>query len=188
MIIRLIARNTTAPTNTCAPENTTYCLSTQPESNNNDTSSTASSATPAPRLAHRNLVGVLVIAALLALGLILWLCFGKWSKPIRRFLRGDARRRNGNGNSNNHATARFGIGDGLAAPIDRNCGSASTPSKVPESRAASLDDVEKDGMVNSSSSSQSSLADREAVETDKDKEMTLTRLDSLEPALPAKVR
>ena len=44
-------------------------------------------------------------------------------------------------------------------------------------------------MVNSSSSSsQSSLADREAVETDKDKEMTLTRLDSLEPALPAKVR
>ena len=189
MIIRPIARNTTAPTNTCAPENTTYCLSTQPESNNNDTSSIASSATPAPRLAHRNLVGVLVIAALLALGLILWLCFGKWSKPIRRFLRGDARRRNGNGNSNNHATARFGIGDGLAAPIDRNCGSASTPSKVPESRAASLDDVEKDGMVNSSSSSsQSSLADREAVETDKDKEMTLTRLDSLEPALPAKVR
>lgn len=187
MIIRPIARNTTAPTNTCAPENT-YCLSTQPESNNNDTSSTATSATPAPRLAHRNLVGVLIIAALLALGLILWLCFGKWSKPIRRFLRGESRRRNDNGNGNKHAAARFGVGDGLAAPIDRNCGGASAPSKAPEQRAASLDDAEKDGMVSSSSSSQSSLADREAIETDKDKEMTPARLDSLEPALPAKVR
>jgi hypothetical protein len=38
-------------------------------------------------LAHRNLVGVLVIAALLALALALSLCFAKWSKPIRRFLR-----------------------------------------------------------------------------------------------------
>ena len=187
MIIRLIARNTTAPTYACASENP-YCLSARPESNNNDTSSTATSITPTPRLTHRNLVGVLVIAVLLALGLILWLCFGKWSKPIRHFLRGESRRRNDNDDDKKHVVARFGIGDGLAAPIDRNCGSASVPSKVPEPRAASLDDAEKAEIVNSSSSSQSSLADRKAIEIDKDEEMTQARLHSLEPALPAKVR
>lgn len=187
MIIRLIARNTTAPTYTCPSENP-YCISARRDSNNNDTSSTATSTIPTPRLTHRNLVGVLVIAALLALGLILWLCFGKWSKPIRHFLRGESRRRNDGNNDNNHVVARFGIGDGLAAPIDRNSGGASIPSKVPQPRAASLGDAEKAEMVNSSSSSQSSLADREAIEIDKDNEMTQARLDSLEPALPAKVR
>jgi hypothetical protein len=181
MIIRLIARNTTAPTFACASENP-YCLSTQRESNNNNnTSSAATSTTPTSVLTHRNLVGVLIIAALLALGLALWLCFGKWSKPIRHFLRGESRRHN----SDRDSATRFGIGDGLAAPVDRDGGTKQ--SKAPEPRAASVDGAEKVGMVDSSISSQSSLADREATEIDKDKDKEM-RQAGLEPALPAKVR
>ncbi|KAH9982484.1 hypothetical protein BGW80DRAFT_1453370 [Lactifluus volemus] len=59
--------------------------------NTNDTNTSSSpqptSGATTHLLNHTNLVGVLVIAALLVLGIILWLCFGKWSKPIRRFLR-----------------------------------------------------------------------------------------------------
>jgi hypothetical protein len=60
--------------------------------NDTNTSSSPQPTSGAPpttttHLSHTNLVGVLVIAALLVLGIILWLCFGKWSKPIRRFLR-----------------------------------------------------------------------------------------------------
>jgi hypothetical protein len=192
MIIRPIARNTTAPTYTCASENP-YCLSTQRESNNNNnnnnTSSPATGTTnPTPLLTHRNLVGVLIIAALLALGLILWLCFGKWSKPIRHFLRGESRH-------NDNYTVR---GDGLApGPIDRSNGAtnSTTVSKAPGPRgnddtaaaaAANLDDAEKPGIVDSSSS-QSSLDREEMIETDKDKEVTRAKLEP-KPALPAKVR
>lgn len=191
MIIRLVARNTTALTTTCAPENP-YCLSTQRVSNN-DTSSSATGATTTsintatPLLTHRNLVGVLVIAALLALGLILWLCFGKWSKPIRHFLRGEQR----------HNNVHFGIGDGLtAAPIDghRHSTGATTittskQSKVPpgpRSGNAADSDVEKAEIVDSSSSTHSSLY-REGIKTDNDKEETKAKR-KLEPALPAKVR
>jgi len=181
MIIRPIARNTTAPTYTCAPENP-YCLSTQRESNSNNTSSPATgTTTPTPLLTHRNLVGVLIIAALLALGLILWLCFGKWSKPIRHFLRGESRRHTDND------TVRFGIGDGLA-PIDRNGATTISKAQAPGPRgnaAAAADDdddsnAEKTGMVDSSSSSQSSI-DREDIE------VTKAKLEP-EPALPPKVR
>jgi hypothetical protein len=62
--------------------------------NTTDTNSSSSSqptTTTRHILNHTNLVGVLVIAALLILGIILWLCFGKWSKPIRRFLRREPR-------------------------------------------------------------------------------------------------
>jgi hypothetical protein len=196
MIIRPVARNTTALTTTytCAPENP-YCPSTQRVSNN-DTSSSATGATSTnistttPLLTHRNLVGVLVIAALLALGLILWLCFGKWSKPIRHFLRGEQR----------HNNVRFGIGDGLtAAPIGRHrhsTGATSiTTSKQsnappgPRSENSPDSDVEKATIVESSSSSTQSSHDREGIKIDKDnlKEETKAKLE-LEPALPAKVR
>jgi hypothetical protein len=194
MITRLVARNTTAltATYTCAPENP-YCLSAQRVSNN-DTSSSATGATSTsintatPLLTHRNLVGVLVIAALLALGLILWLCFGKWSKPIRHFLRGEQRPNN----------VRFGIGNGLAAtPIDghRHSTGATTittskQSKVrpgPRSGNASDSDVEKAEIVDSSSSSTHSSLYREGIKIDKDKEETKAKRE-LEPALPAKVR
>jgi len=182
MIIRPVARNTTA-LYTCAPENP-YCLSTQRVSNN-DTSSSAtgatdtSTSTATPLLTHRNLVGVLVIAALLALGLGLWLCFGKWSKPIRHFLRGDQR----------HNNVRFGIGDGLtAAPIDRTGPSTiiTEQSKAPpgpRSGNTADSDVEKSEMVDSSSCSTQSSLGREGIKIDKDK----AKLEH-EPALPAKVR
>src|SRR6266852_5587683 len=179
MIIRPVARNTTA-LYTCAPENP-YCLSTQRVSNN-DTSSSAtgatdtSTSTATPLLTHRNLVGVLVIAALLALGLGLWLCFGKWSKPIRHFLRGDQR----------HNNVRFGIGDGLtAAPIDRT-GASTEQSKAPpgpRSGNTADSDVEKSEMVDSSSCSTQSSLGREGIKIDKDK----AKLEH-EPALTAKVR
>jgi hypothetical protein len=184
MIIRPVACNTTAinATYTCAPENP-YCLSTQRVSNN-VTSSSATSATSAatPLLTHRNLVGVLVIAALLALGILLWLCFGKWSKPIRHFLRGEQR----------HNKVHFGIGDGLtAAPIDRNRHGtgATTVTTSKQSKAPpgphSASDVEKAEMVDSSSSSTQSSLDREEIKTCKEK--TEAKLE-LEPALPTKVR
>ena len=189
MIVRLVARNTTALTTsyTCAPENP-YCLSTQRVSNN-DTSISATSATSTstPLLTHRNLVGVLVIAALLALALILWLCFGKWSKPIRHFLRGEQR----------HNNVRFGIGDGLTtAQIDSHrhstTGATTTTSSKqskasPRSENATDPDIEKAEIVDSSSSSTHSSLDREGINIDKDKEETRAKL-GLEPALPAKVR
>jgi hypothetical protein len=178
MIIRPVARNTTALTTyTCAPENP-YCLSRQRVSNN-DTSSSATSTTSTstsattPLLTHRNLVGVLVIAALLALGLILWLCFGKWSKPIRHFLRGEQR----------HNNVRFGIGDGLAI-------TTSNQSKAPLEQCSDItadSDVEKAEIVDSSSSSTESSLDREGIKIDKGKEEIKAKLE-LEPALPAKVR
>jgi hypothetical protein len=180
MIIRPVARNTTALTNyTCAPENP-YCLSRQRVSNN-DTSSSATSTTSTntsatmPLLTHRNLVGVLIIAALLALGLILWLCFGKWSKPVRHFLRGEQR----------HNNVRFGIGDGLAIATSKQSKVLSPPGQCPEITADS--DVEKAEIVNSSSSSTESLLYREGIKIDKDKEEIKAKLE-LEPALPAKVR
>ncbi len=189
MVIRPIARDTTAPTYTCASENP-YCLSIQRVSNN-DTSSPATGTTaPTQLLTHRNLVGVLVIAALLALGLILWLCFGKWSKPIRHFLRGEQRHNNINNNN-----VRFGIGDGLAAaPIDRNrTGATATTSKAPPGPyfgSAADSDIEKAEIVDSSSSSTQNSLDQEGIEIDKDKEdKEETKANpELEPALPAKVR
>jgi hypothetical protein len=62
---------------------------TELDTNTNTTSSAPPTTTTTTThvLSHTNLVGVLVIAALLILGIILWLCFGKWSKPIRHFLR-----------------------------------------------------------------------------------------------------
>ncbi len=188
MILRPIARNTTALTGTytCASENP-YCLATQRVSNNDTSSSATSTGTGTPLLTHRNLVGILVIAALLALGLILWLCFGKWSKPIRHFLRGEQRQNNNN--------VHFGIGDRLAAvPTDRpNRNSDATGGTSKLSRAArpgpcdnaADSDVEKAEIVDSSST-QSSL-DREGIEIDKDNEEIKAKPE-LEPALPAKVR
>jgi hypothetical protein len=184
MIIHPVARNTTAPTATytCSPENS-YCLSTQRVSNN-DTSSSATGATTSTvthLLTHRNLVGILVIAALLALGLILWLCFGKWSKPIRHFLRGEQRH-----------DVRFGIGDGLTVDRHRHGTGASTiitskQSEAPRSGNTADSDVEKSEMVDSSSCSTQSSLDRQGIKIDKDKEETKAKLE-LEPALPAKVR
>jgi hypothetical protein len=181
MILRPIARNTTAPTGTytCASENP-YCLATQRVSNNDTSSSATSTSTRTPLLTHRNLVGILVIAALFALGLILWLCFGKWSKPIRHFLRGEQRQ-------NNNNNVRFGIGDRLAAVLTdrpkRNSGGTSKSSKAAQPGPcdnAADSDIEKAGIVDSSSGSTQSSLDREGIEIDQDKE--------LEPALPAKVR
>jgi hypothetical protein len=178
MIIHPVARNTTALTTyTCAPANP-YCLSSQRVSNNNDTASSATSTSTSattPLLTHRNLVGVLVIAALLALGLILWLCFGKWSKPIRHFLRGEQR----------HNSVRFGIGDGLTTTT-----TTSKQSKAPSGPCSEItadSDVEKAEIVDSSSSSTQSSLDREGIKIDKDKEETKPNLKP-EPARPAKVR
>lgn len=177
MIIRPIARNTTAPAYTCAPENP-YCLSTQRESTNNASSpaTTTTTTNPTHLLTHRNLVGVLIIAALLALGLILWLCFGRWSKPIRHFLRGESRQ------DENKNTVRFGIGAGPAsingATASSKQQSAALGSQANANAATDSDDAEKAGIVDSSSSSQSSL-DNKGRETTKAK---------LEPAPPAKVR
>jgi len=84
MIVPFFARDTS-----CSPENP-YCLSTRSDNNDNATTTpttTTGTTHTHPLLGHRNLVGVLVIAALLALALVLSLCFAKWSKPIRRFLR-----------------------------------------------------------------------------------------------------
>ncbi|KAI0274654.1 hypothetical protein BC834DRAFT_849078 [Gloeopeniophorella convolvens] len=85
MLIHLFARNSTGPY-TCAPSNP-YCLSVaQTDDDDDDAAASAN-----PSLSHRNLIGVLVIAVLLLLGIVLWLCFGKWSKPVRRLLRGEPR-------------------------------------------------------------------------------------------------
>lgn len=128
MIIPFFARDTT-----CSPENP-YCLSTR--SDNNDNATTTSTTTTGTThthalLGHRNLVGVLVIAALVALALVLSLCFAKWSKPIRRFLRGEPR-----SDSERSST------DDLAAP--------STQQGI-------ANDAEMAGVMPDSGSSQSSL-------------------------------
>ncbi|KAI0318973.1 hypothetical protein OF83DRAFT_1282253 [Amylostereum chailletii] len=43
-------------------------------------------------LANRNLIGIVVVAVLVLLAVILWLFFGRWSKPIRHFFRCGPRR------------------------------------------------------------------------------------------------
>lgn len=78
MIIQLVARNTSEPF-------------TSAQLNNSDSSPTTAGDAHTPFLIRRNLIGVLVIAALLVLGIALWLCFGKWSKPIRHFFKGKSR-------------------------------------------------------------------------------------------------
>jgi hypothetical protein len=167
MIIPLIARNTTTGTYTCAPENP-YCLSTQ--SNNSNNATTASPPTSVhTSLAHRNLVGVLIIAALLAAALGLSLCFAKWSKPIRRFLRGEQR------SSGSDSLLRFGIGDGLAALTAPSGGTSRPLSPLPPHGKAL--DAEKAVVMPDSSSSRSSL---EIVKDKEEKRM-------VEVAMPAKV-
>ncbi|KAI0043212.1 hypothetical protein FA95DRAFT_1563566 [Auriscalpium vulgare] len=48
----------------------------------------SSSSPPDPAgLSHRNLIGILILAALGFTALVLWLCFGRWSKPVRQFCR-----------------------------------------------------------------------------------------------------
>ncbi|KAN0128396.1 hypothetical protein V8E53_013785 [Lactarius tabidus] len=162
MIIQLVESNT-SKSFTCAQENY-YCRSTQGLSaqiNNSDSSSTTG-ATHTPALTRRNLIGVLVIAALLFLGITLWLCFGKWSKPIRHFFKGKSR----SSSRYNAGATVFGIGDGLRA--------AAAPKRVAGPEGA---DVEKAEIMDSSSNStQSSLIDHKINEGDK-----------LELAVPAKV-
>ncbi|KAF8271378.1 hypothetical protein EI94DRAFT_580068 [Lactarius quietus] len=157
MIIQLVARKSFA----CAQENP-YCISTQSLSaqiNN----STTTGATHTPILSRPNLVGVLVIAALLVLGTTLWLCFGKWSKPIRHLFKGKPRSSYGH----NAGATPFGIGDGLRAVV--------APKKVPGPEGA---DAEKAEIMDSSSSTQSTLLDQDAIKISENK---------VQPALPAKV-
>lgn len=162
MIIQRIESNT-SKSFTCAQENY-YCLSTQVLSvqiNNSDSSPTTG-ATHTPTLTRRNLIGVLVIAALLFLGITLWLCFGKWSKPIRHFFK----RKSRSSRYNAGASTVFGIIDGPRA--------AAAPKGVAGPKGA---DAEKAEMMDSSSSStQSSLLGHKFNEGDK-----------LELAVPAKV-
>ena len=156
MIIPLLARNTTTDDNSAT-------TASSPTTDNTNTHAHTS-------LAHRNLVGILVIATLLALALLLSLCFAKWSKPIRRLLRGEL--------SSTHA--RFGIGDGL-----------STLSKVPRPsppptrphRANAAADAEKAAAIIPDSSTTQSSLDRDMIEIDKAKEKA-----NVQVALPAKVR
>lgn len=160
MIIQLAARNTSQSL-ACAQENS-YCLSAQIE--NTDTSSTTG-ATHTPFLIRRNLIGVLVIAALLVLGTALWLCFGKWSKPIRHFFKKKLR-----SSSSRHNTG--------ATPlwIDNNGPRAVAAQRsVPDGADAEKAEI----MDSSSSSTQSSLLDQDAIKTDDG--------DKVEVALPAKV-
>jgi hypothetical protein len=108
---------------------------------------------------------VLVIAALLFLGITLWLCFGKWSKPIRHFFKGKSR----SSSRYNAGATVFGIGDGLRA--------AAAPKRVPGPEGVDAEKAEiMDTSSSSSSSTQSSLLDHKINERDK-----------LELAEPAKV-
>lgn len=164
MIIQLVARNT-SKSFACAQENS-YCLSAQI---NNFDSSPTTSAAHTPFLTRRNLAGVLVIAALLVLGTALWLCFGKWSKPIRHFFKGKSR-----SSSSRHSTGAtpFGIGDdpkAVAAPR------RVLPGVGPEGANAEKAEI----MDGSSSSIQSSLLDQDAIK--------INDPDKVELALPAKV-
>ncbi|KAH9064203.1 hypothetical protein EDB87DRAFT_1388467 [Lactarius vividus] len=159
MIIQLVARNTSQSL-ICAQENP-YCLSVQIE--NTDTSPTTG-ATHTPFLIRRNLIGVLVIAALLVLGTALWLCFGKWSKPIRHFFKGKSR------SSSRHNTS--------ATPLWIDDGSRAVAAQRSVSEGA---DAEKAEIMDSSSSSstQSSLLDQDAIKINDENKVEL--------ALPAKV-
>lgn len=69
----------------CEPVDTSCDPSTFP---NPAAVSLSSSATEVSGLSHRNMVGILVLGAVLFVGLVLWLCFGRWSKPVRQFCRG----------------------------------------------------------------------------------------------------
>ncbi|KAI9460864.1 hypothetical protein BJY52DRAFT_233890 [Lactarius psammicola] len=159
MIIQLVARNT-SKSFTCAQENS-YCLSAQI---NNFDSSPTTGATHTPFLTRRNLIGVLIIAALFVLGFALWLCFGKWSKPIRHFFKGKSR--SSPSRPSNGATP-FRIGDDPKA--------VAAPRKVlPGSEGANVEKAEI--MDSSSSSTQSSLLDQDAI-----------KINDVELALPAKV-
>jgi hypothetical protein len=165
MIIQLVARNTNKSF-TCSQENS-YCVSTQSLSAqiNNSDSSPTTGATHTPNLTRPNLIGVLVIAALLVLGITLWLCFGKWSKPIRHFFKGKLR--SSPKYSTAVSTSAFGIGDGLRT--------VAVPKKVALPVGA---DAEKAEIMDSSSSTQSSLLDQDTMKINEgDKEL----------ALPAKV-
>jgi len=134
MIVPFFARDTT-----CSPENP-HCLSTRSDDNNNNATTTSTTTTGTTHthalIGHQNLVGVIVIAALVALAIVLSLCFAKWSKPIRRFLRGEPR--SSDSDSNRSST------DGAAAP---------------STRQGIANDAEMAGVMpdSSSSSSQSSL-------------------------------
>ncbi|KAI9445182.1 hypothetical protein H4582DRAFT_1913861 [Lactarius indigo] len=159
MIIQLVARNMTQSL-ACAQENS-YCLSAQI---NNPDSSPTTGAAHTPFLTRRNLIGVLVIAALLVLGTALWLCFGKWSKPIRHFFRGKSR--SSSSRRNNGATPLW-IDDGpRAVAVQRS---------VPEGADAEKAEI----MDSSSSSTQSSLLDQDAIK--------IIDGDKVELALPVKV-
>jgi hypothetical protein len=165
MIIQLVARNI-SKSFTCAQENS-YCISTQSLSAqvNNSDSSPTTGATRTPILTRPNLIGVLVIAALLVLGITLWLCFGKWSKPIRHFFKGKLR---SSSRYSTAATGAFGIGDGPRA--------VAVPKKVAIPVGANAEKAEI--MDSSSSSTQSSLLDQDAMKImEGDKDL----------ALPAKV-
>ncbi|KAI0257543.1 hypothetical protein BJV78DRAFT_1349396 [Lactifluus subvellereus] len=156
-------RNTTEPY-TCPSENPS-CLSDQ--SNNTNSSQTISAITPTPVLNHTNLVGVLVIVVLLILGIVLWLCFGKWSKPIRHFLRGEPR-------SEQDSTVRFETGDGPARAT-----SAATGMKAAPGRGCA--DLEKAVLANSGSRSSShSSLDQDAIVVGKGQ-------GQVEPSPPEKV-
>jgi hypothetical protein len=177
----ILPRNTTDPS-TCAPENPS-CPSASALSTHTGITRT--------HLLTRNLIGVLIIAALLGLGLCLWLSFGKWSKPIRQLLRGKLHSER-NSNANNDTTVRIGIGNGLAA----DGATAASESKKTPLRSLKLardtDDVEKDTttvMVASCSSDQS-LLDRDVAEVDKGDENGTMMEKGVKVDLvpPAKVR
>jgi hypothetical protein len=153
MIIQLVARNTT-------------------QINNTDSSSTTGAThTPRAILTRPNLIGVLVIAVLLVLGITLWLCFGKWSKPIRHFLK----RKSCSPPSLMYSTGAtpFGICDGPRA--------VAVPRSVPRAGPEGANAEKAEIMDSSSSSTQCSLLDQDTSKTnDSDG-------DKVELALPAKV-
>lgn len=70
----------------CVPSNDLACPS--PE-----TRDTQPATQHGVHLTHQNLVGLLVVCALVLAGFVLWLFFGRWAKPIRQFCRCDRRTR-----------------------------------------------------------------------------------------------
>ena len=177
MIIPFFARDTTTAPYACPPENP-YCLSTRSNDDNSTTTSTTTTHTYA-KLGHTNLVGVLVIASLLALALVLSLCFAKWSKPLRRFLRGEPRPDDSERTSTDGGSG--GGGGSLAVPTTLTAPSstkeASRQQGDTDDDDDDDDDAEKANVVsNSGNSSQSSL-DQDAIKENA----------SVEIALPAKV-
>lgn len=164
MIIPFFARDTTCP------QENPYCLSTRSNDDNSTTTSTTTTHTHA-KIGHTNLVGVLVIASLVALALVLSLCFSRWSKPIRRFLRGELRPDDSERSSSTDG-GDDGGGGSLAIPTTL----AAAPSSQQGDADDDDDDAEKAGVIPDSNSSQCSL-DQDAI-----KEKA-----SVEIALPAKV-